>query len=154
MLVWVPFRERLFDGLVIYGPWDCLVWCGELDGDGYGRLWWEGRRLRVHRVMFEMFVGPIAEGLEPDHLCRIRCCAAPAHLEAVTHRVNMLRGAGFVAENAAKTHCGTCGLPYDEVNTYVTPRGRRDCRNCGRARWRAYYARRKARSIAVAGEAS
>ena len=145
----IPFRERLFAGFVLEqsglgleGP--CLVWQHELDKDGYGRLRYRGRWVRVHRAMFEMFVSLIPPGLEPDHLCRVRRCGAPAHLELVTHRVNMLRGEGIGSENAAKTHCGTCGLPFDEENTYITPSGSRDCRACGRARWRRYYARRKA----------
>lgn len=46
----------------------------------------------AHRLSYELFVGPIPDGYELDHLCRNRGCVNPAHLEAVTHRVNVLRG--------------------------------------------------------------
>jgi hypothetical protein len=139
----MPLRERVLAKLVI-DPSGCLLWCGGLDDQGYGRVRHHGRRIRVHRVMYQMFVCPIPPGLEPDHVCRVRRCAAPAHLELVTHRVNMLRGASMVAENAVKTRCGTCRRPYDEANTYVTPDGRRDCRYCRRRRVKRYKARKRA----------
>lgn len=134
-------RRRVFSGLVI-DPSGCLLWTRETDKDGYGRLKFRGRWVRVHRAMFEWFVEPIPPELEPDHLCRVRRCASPAHLELVTHRENMLRAAGFAAENAAKTHCDK-GHEYTPVNTYVTPSGSRDCRTCRRASWRRYYHRRR-----------
>jgi len=136
-------RDRVLAGLVI-DPSGCLLWQHELDKDGYGRLRLGKRWIRVHRAMFEWFAGMIPPGLEPDHLCRVRRCASPAHLELVTHRENMLRGEGIGSLNAAKTHCGTCGMPYDEANTYITPTGRRDCRACNRDRVRRYHRRRKA----------
>lgn len=51
-----------------------------------------GRRVMVHRVSYETFIGPIPKGLEIDHLCRVKVCANPEHLEAVTHQENVRRG--------------------------------------------------------------
>ncbi len=59
----------------------------------------------VHRYVYELLVGPIPDGFDIDHLCRVRNCVNPEHLEAVTHRENMLRGDTLAAANAAKTHC-------------------------------------------------
>ena len=39
-----------------------------------------------------------------------------------------------------KTHCGR-GHPFDEANTYVTPRGVRHCRACHREDSAARYER-------------
>jgi HNH endonuclease len=113
----------------------CLLWTGRQDKNGYGQVWTVGRTQRVHRVMWELDNGPIPAGLTIDHVhargCRHRNCANPAHLEAVTMRVNTLRGGGVSAVCAAKTHC-LRGHPFSEANTYLHPRGR-ECRTCRRA---------------------
>lgn len=112
----------------------CWLWTGYCDPAGYGRVGVFGRASeRVHRVTYRAFVGPISSGLEIDHLCRVRACCNPQHLEAVEHRINVLRGRGGAAENAAKVTCKR-GHPFDETNTviYVRPSGRtfRSCRAC------------------------
>lgn len=145
----VPVRVRILRRLVIDPSSGCLLWQGALDKDGYGLIHVDGRAIRVHRATYEMFAEPIPPGLEPDHLCRIRRCAAPAHLELVTHKENMLRGDGIGSMNAAKTHCGTCGEPFDEANTYIMPSGGRDCRACIRARAARYKARKRAAARAA-----
>jgi hypothetical protein len=78
-----------------------------------------------------------------DHLCRVRHCVNPDHLEAVTCRENLLRGETLQAANVAKTECPQ-GHPYDEENTYVYPNGRRDCRTCNAAACARYRARKAA----------
>ena len=87
-------RTRLFRQLVI-DPSGCLLWTGRTDPSGYGRIKIGNRDHPVHCVMYEMFVEPIPDGLELDHVrdwgCRNRNCASPAHLEPVTKRENALR---------------------------------------------------------------
>lgn len=112
-------------------PDECWEWQGSRDRDGYGRV----NKKLVHRIAYEYFVGPIPDGLELDHLCRLRHCWNPAHLEPVTHRVNMMRGRGVGSENAAKTHCVN-GHEYTPENTYVGSNGWRQCRTCNRERQR------------------
>jgi hypothetical protein len=46
----------------------------------------------AHRLSYEHWVGPVSEGLELDHLCRVRSCVNPKHLEPVTRRINQVRG--------------------------------------------------------------
>lgn len=93
-----------------------------------------GRMRKVHRLMYVEMVGPIDDEL--DHLCAVRLCASPAHLEDVTTRENLHRAVPW-AFQVAKTHC-PAGHPYDEVNTYWRKDhyGRR-CRQCKRDRRRA-----------------
>ncbi len=115
----------------------CWLWTGCLTDGGYGRIRVDGVELKVHRLSYELFIGPIPEGLDIDHLCRVRRCANPEHLEPVTRSVNLQRG---VWPNSAKTHCPQ-GHPYTEANTYVWRR-RRACRTCSAEHLRNHRARK------------
>jgi uracil-DNA glycosylase family 4 len=75
---------------------DCWLWSGTLDKDGYGTISVRGRNVRAHRFAYELFVRPIPVALTIDHLCMVRNCVNPAHLEAVTRRENNERAAGSV----------------------------------------------------------
>jgi hypothetical protein len=79
----------------------CWLWVGSIDRGGYGHFRHEGRLTKAHRVAYLTWVGPIPDGLELDHLCNIRHCINPAHLEAVTHKENMRRAADRRREKAA-----------------------------------------------------
>lgn len=77
----------------------CWLWTGATNGDGYGKIRPGGRAVPseyVHRVAYELLVGPIPAGLTIDHVrargCTSRACVNPAHLEAVSYRENTLRG--------------------------------------------------------------
>jgi hypothetical protein len=122
------------------GP--CWLWTASQDRYGYGQMKINGRRARPHRFAYELLVGPIPEGLDLDHLCRVRLCVNPYHLEPVTNLENILRGDGIQVRNAAKTHC-LSGHAFTPENTYVG-RGHRKCQTCQRAWNAAYRARRRA----------
>lgn len=122
----------------------CWIWTASRTAEGYGKLAdGEGRWKRAHRIAYELFVGPVSEGLEIDHLCGQPSCVNPEHLEAVTHRVNLLRGGSFAAKNDAATHCPH-GHPYDAENTYRGAKGERICLACKRQRGRDYMRRKRA----------
>jgi hypothetical protein len=107
----------------------CWLWTNALNREGYGAFTISGKKVGAHIIAFEWLIGAVPEGLELDHLCRVRSCVNPAHLEAVTHKENTLRGQSLQAENARKTHCKR-GHPFNETNTRVEPDGRRVCRTC------------------------
>jgi hypothetical protein len=90
--------------------------------------------------MYELVVGPIPDGLEIDHLCRVPSCCNPEHLEAVTHAENMRRGA---AARGPVTQCKR-GHPLIEhrVDFYVMGAKRR-CKRCHDAACAAYKARKR-----------
>lgn len=108
---------------------ECWLWTASIHPTGYGQF----QLGRAHRVAYELRNGPIPDGLTLDHLCRVRNCVNPDHLEPVTRKVNILRGMGLSAQRARQTHC-TRGHPFDEANTHIRPNGTRRCRACDRAR--------------------
>lgn len=119
---------------------DCWLWSGKPNADGYGLKRCNGKQQYVHRLSYMYFIGPIPEGHTIDHLCRVRNCYNPAHLEAVTRGENVLRGEGLAAV-AARRDCCKHGHVYDEENTYITKGGTRTCRTCRREGLRRWYAK-------------
>jgi hypothetical protein len=73
------------------GP--CWLFTGCTDTKGYGSFRHAGGNYRAHRFAYELLVGPIPEGLQIDHLCRVLVCVNPRHLEPVTNDENQRRGA-------------------------------------------------------------
>ena len=115
---------------------ECLLWTGHTTGNGYGSISKDGKQVRVHRVAYELAKGPVPQGLVIDHLCRNPRCINPDHLEAVTEKVNILRGTSPSALNATKTACKH-GHPFDVANTGFQRRGRL-CLACNRESCRRY----------------
>jgi hypothetical protein len=117
----------------------CWEWTGyrhAVNGYGISRMYGEGY---AHRVAYRLAKGPIAKGMTIDHLCRNRGCVNPAHLEAVSQRINILRSPIQVAAiNARKTEC-IHGHPFTDDNTYARDRGGRACKTCARERAAAAY---------------
>lgn len=115
----------------------CWIWLGHLNKvSGYGTI---GIRINgslktryAHRISYEEFLGPIPEGLQIDHLCRVRCCVNPDHLEPVTRSENLLRSPLLGKASSRKTHCPR-GHSYSGTNS----RGARVCNICNRIRLRA-----------------
>lgn len=120
----------------------CIEWIASHNGAGYGTLTINrtGGKVLAHRFSYEHHFGPIPTGLTIDHLCRNTLCVNPAHLEAVTQRVNTLRGTAPTAVNSAKTHCDR-GHPLSGDNLRITPKGWRECLECRRRRGREKYRR-------------
>jgi hypothetical protein len=115
----------------------CLIWTGALSERGYAMVQHEGCCRRAARLIYERAKGPIP-GLVPDHLCKNRACIELNHLEAVTQRVNVLRGLSpALSRGQKKFVCDACGGPYE-----ILSKGRRvihGCRPCTAARlkeWR------------------
>lgn len=69
----------------------CWLWLSGKTWKGYGRLKVDGKYVLAHRISYEMAKGKIPDGLQIDHLCRVRHCVNPDHLQAVTCLENIRR---------------------------------------------------------------
>ena len=107
-----PIQDRFFKK--VKKTKRCWFWTGLKTVTGYGDFWIEGGMRRAHRVSYQIAIGEIPAGLQIDHLCRVRHCVNPKHLEAVTQTQNTLRGYGFGAINKRKTACPK-GHKYDVI---------------------------------------
>jgi len=117
----------------------CWLWTWRKTNKGYGIFYCKGER-SAHRISYLHYKGLIPEGLELDHLCRKPACVNPDHLEAVTHRENILRSPIVpMAINATVTHCPK-GHPYEGYNLKVE-HGSRLCRECRKEVDRKRYKR-------------
>jgi hypothetical protein len=102
---------------------DCWLWPGA--GHRYGHIRVGGRTRLVHRVAYELLIGPIPDGLTLDHLCRTPRCVNPAHLEAVTQQENIRRQVDAYT---------VCRRGHTMADAYVNADGSRECRACRQAR--------------------
>lgn len=153
-----PMTVERFMRHVVLADSGCWTWIGAKKGNGYGIAASAGRVVSTHRISYELFRGPIPEGLHIDHVCHSRdaaclggiscphrMCVNPDHLEPVSAAENLRRGRGFVARQVRVTECPQ-GHPYDQANT-AWLRNKRSCRACDRVR---HAARRLARRAVAA----
>lgn len=131
----IPMAERI-RRMVQLDDNECWVWQGRPKNSGYGQMTVRDdgamRTILAHRASYETFVAAIPDGNQLDHLCRVRLCVNPAHLEPVTPRQNVHRSPiAPAAVNARKTHCPK-GHEYTPENTsFNGPRKTwRLCRTC------------------------
>lgn len=149
-----PLKERIESRIFVRLDTGCWEWLGRIMPNGYGMLGigqrskGEKKTVYSHRLSYEVFIGPIPDGMDLDHLCRNRCCCNPAHLEPVTRSENSRRGMGAVMLgllNSTKTHCAH-GHEYSPANTIYRKGGGRSCRIC-RKRDKQKYVERKRKQI-------
>lgn len=135
--------DRLMDHVIVRpGPLvgsPCWICTYTLNGNGYAKMEVGGKSVRAHRVSYEHFVGPIPEGLTVDHLCKVRHCVNPEHLEAVTQGENIGRGD---APSAIAHRTNECKRGHSLADAYTNGGGFRNCRVCVQTR-QAEYRRRQ-----------
>ena len=120
----------------------CWLWQACIS-KGYGHFVHNDKQQPAHRVAYMLLIGDTPDGLVADHLCRVRHCVNPWHLEFVTNKENVLRGTGLTAKSAKMTHCKK-GHAFDEQNTYLY-HGHRHCKTCALERQRVSRAKAKNR---------
>lgn len=133
-----PVIDRLLAGIEYDTNGGCWLWGRAVNSKtGYGMIGVGGRgkHTTTHAAAYRALVGAVPPGLELDHLCRVRACCNPAHLEPGTHKVNMERG---YSPSAISRRLGTClrGHPRSPENTHVDSDGHSVCLACRRERYR------------------
>ena len=111
---------------------ECWLYAGRINSNGYGIL----NDRYVHRIMWEQYNDKIPDGMQIDHLCRVRQCINPDHLEPVSLRAKTLRGDGIAAKLARCNY----GHNFDSTGY----QGYRRCSTCNRANAKRFYHRHKA----------
>lgn len=141
---WISLEQRITENIVVDSSTGCWLWLGSIDGRGYAYMWVgsrnDGRTHLAHRLTWELFRGPIPDGLVVTHHCRARSCVNPDHLEVVTQRDSLLHpdSLALARLNADKTHCPS-GHQYDAVRAS----GGRICSTCQRAAERRFRERKR-----------
>lgn len=120
--------KRIFSKISINPDTKCWNYSGYLS-DGYGRIYWKGKRYKAHRLFYLWKYGTIIKwknksSKEVDHICNNRKCVNPEHLRLVTPKVNNLRGNSVAAKNARKNCC------IHGHNALYVVGNRRRCREC------------------------
>jgi len=120
---------------------DCWIWQGYKDRLGYGRVQYKNKKWLAHRLAYTMFVGAVPENKDLDHLCRNPSCVNPQHLEPVSHRTNVLRGASPLARYALLTQCSKGHeLSGDNLRIRIRPGNiGRECIQCNKDRLKAWH---------------
>jgi hypothetical protein len=129
--------ERLMERIRVDGN-GCWIYVAGKNSNGYGVIYesgHNGKQRLTHRVTYVRLIGPIPSGLSLDHLCRVRSCCNPAHLEPVPHQVNVNRGN---SPSMVSRRTGACvnGHSRNDENTYIDKLGKAHCRRCDRDRKR------------------
>jgi hypothetical protein len=92
----IPIQER-FKSKYEIDENGCWLWLASLDKSGYGQLWNGKIMARAHRLSYEIHKGTIPPGTHLDHLCSVRKCVNPEHLEAVPQDLNNHRMQAMVS---------------------------------------------------------
>lgn len=110
----------------------CWIWLRKIGKKGYGTIRYKNghwKTTQIHRYLHcQKYNIDIESPLHGDHLCRIRECMNPDHVEMVSIKVNVLRGESPFAKKAKQTHCPNCGGEYQEKRDQG--RWRRFCNSC------------------------
>lgn len=104
-----PIMDRIHAQVEVDPDTGCWIYQGRRNKGGYGRIGWQGTQIVVHRITYQLLVGPVPEGLQLDHLCNRPPCCNPEHLEPVTAAENMRRAVARRPRRLAPIVHGTKG---------------------------------------------
>jgi hypothetical protein len=104
----------------------CWLWELSVGSHGYPQGFHPTRKRisLAHRLSYTAYKGDIPEGFDVDHLCRVKICVNPDHLEATTPFANRRRQAGYRCDAVDVPKECPRGHPYQRNN------GKLYCRVC------------------------
>lgn len=132
----LPFVEQLVRHIRYDDRTECWLWTSHLNNGGYGQVTVQGRPTAAHRWVWMNLRCDIPDGLQIDHLCRVRNCVNPSHLEMVSPRVNTQRG--VISRGLDETcHRGHLRTLFSDTSIDAKGHPHRTCRECRRiTEWR------------------
>ena len=151
--------DRFWAKVDICGADECWLWLAAKSSTGYGVFSFQRNKgMSAHRVAYILTHGPVAKGIDVDHLCRNRLCVNPSHLNLLTHKENLLKSRSygpfrkslnprkpssriFIPKDVCKN-----GHQMTPENTYVHIRGKRisrECRICRKEHMRTFHKKRR-----------
>jgi hypothetical protein len=144
--------ERFWSKVVPEPNTGCWIWCGDHNGH-YGNIGilenGRQRRLLVHRLSYEMHIGPIPAHLQIDHWCNVKLCVNPDHLHLCTGKENVRKiPPGLRGNNQIKTHC-KYGHALSGSNLAFNYTGHAVCRECQNMAYRKYHRKRVPNRIKI-----
>lgn len=124
---------------------DCIEWVGSTTRLGYGQYRTKDGNMLGHRMAYEILVGPIPKNAELHHTCENPLCFNTDHLRPLSRLEHWkVSPNNPTARLARKTHCWR-GHEFTPENTYISPKGYRTCRACGRIKNRLRYPNKSGR---------
>lgn len=127
----------------------CWLWDGSVTHNGYGifsrQFGDKTSSTVIHRMTYRWYKGEIPEDLELDHLCQVRCCANPEHMEPVTNKENFDRSMkrGKIVQAWLKCEKGH-HLTEGNICYYTIKNSgkiKKRCRECQKVRWKKNHKR-------------
>lgn len=128
-------KDRIYAKSIPVTESGCWIWMGAKQNNGYGHMGYMGKTYLVHRISYEQHVGLIPENMVIDHMCRVRDCVNPDHLQVTTIAENVLASNSMTisAVMKRKTACPKCGGEYTKIKVG------RECVPCRKAREKARW---------------
>lgn len=120
----------------------CWLWTGRLNRDEYGCFDIGKKNYLAHRISYMFFVKDVGT-LQLHHLCEVKNCVNPSHLQPITITEHLK-----LQKSASKTHCVN-GHEYTPENTYRGPRGWRQCRICVCSWAKKYQSKKRGERVAA-----
>lgn len=80
-------KERLMERTV--KTESCWIWTGSKFPRGYGCISFCNKNRSVHKLSYQIFIGPVSNGLEVCHKCNNKACLNPEHLYLASHKENL-----------------------------------------------------------------
>ena len=125
----------------------CWLWTSAKNIGGYGVFGLNGKNILSHRLSYELYIGKIPEGLQIDHLCRVRYCVNPDHLDPVTQAENIRRGLSGYHKMSGNHERIKTSCPKGHLYSGKDSRGKRVCNVCRSESQKKYYNNKKIKGL-------